>query len=156
MLSFFRLIRSYLLKLRQEDGYETYREREMKELSKIMQNRIQHLQNPPDCEKARKVVCSINKGMYQPEQQTIMQITITDEEIKYFVLTYDNILGCGFGCQIHHVAYCMVVAYATSRTLVLESKGWRYNRQGWDKVFMPVSDSCTSASGSSRADWGCK
>ncbi len=61
----FRLIRSYLLKLRQEDGYETYREREMKELSKIMQNRIQHLQNPPDCEKARKVVCSINKGVYK-------------------------------------------------------------------------------------------
>ncbi|ODM92730.1 Alpha-(1,6)-fucosyltransferase [Orchesella cincta] len=119
----YRLLRSYLLKLRQEDGYETYRERETQELSKIMQNRIRTLQNPPDCEKAKKVVCSINKG-------------------------------CGFGCQIHHVVYCMVVAYATSRTLILESKGWRYNRQGWEKVFLPVSDTCTNPSGSSRADWG--
>lgn len=122
---FCRLIRSYLFKLRQEDGYEAYRERETKELSNIMQSRIHHLQNPPDCETAKKVVCSINKG-------------------------------CGFGCQIHHLVYCMVVAYATSRTLILESKGWRYNRQGWEKVFLPVSETCSTATGNTRADWGCK
>lgn len=33
--------------------------------------------------------------------------------------------GCGYGCQLHHVAYCMIVAYGTNRTLVLESHGWR-------------------------------
>lgn len=59
---YFRLLRSYLLKLRQEDGYEAYRERETTELSRIVQKRIHDLQNPPDCGSAKKVVCSINKG----------------------------------------------------------------------------------------------
>jgi len=61
--------------------------------------------------------------------------------------------GCGFGCQVHHAAYCLVTAYATGRTLILESKGWRYNRAGWDKVFLPVSETCTSAAGESRGEW---
>ncbi len=43
-----------------------------------------------------------------------------------------------------------MVAYATGRTLILESRGWRYNRGGWEKVFMPLSDTCTSNNGDSR------
>ena len=48
--------------------------------------------------------------------------------------------GCGYGCQVHHALYCFVVAYGTERTLVLRSKGWRYNRQGWEDVFKPLSE----------------
>ncbi|CAG0901767.1 unnamed protein product [Cyprideis torosa] len=31
--------------------------------------------------------------------------------------------ACGFGCQVHHLAYCLIVAYATDRTLILKSQG---------------------------------
>ncbi|XP_013793921.1 alpha-(1,6)-fucosyltransferase-like isoform X2 [Limulus polyphemus] len=61
--------------------------------------------------------------------------------------------GCGYGCQIHHVVYCFIVAYGTQRTLILKSKNWRYSRQGWESVFKPVSDTCTDESGISRGSW---
>ncbi|PAV64388.1 hypothetical protein WR25_11408 [Diploscapter pachys] len=36
---------------------------------------------------------------------------------------------CGFGCQMHHVAYCFLTAFATGRMLVLNSDGksWRFS-----------------------------
>lgn len=53
---------------------------------------------------------------------------------------------CGYGCQIHHIGYCFVLAYATQRTLILESHSWQYaDNKGWDSVFMPLSDTCTQA-----------
>ncbi|XP_014289365.1 alpha-(1,6)-fucosyltransferase [Halyomorpha halys] len=55
--------------------------------------------------------------------------------------------GCGYGCQLHHAVYCLLVAYGTQRTLILRSKGWRYNRAGWEQVFRPVSDTCTDFTG---------
>lgn len=48
--------------------------------------------------------------------------------------------GCGWGCQLHHVIYCFIMAYATERTLILKSKGWRYHKNGWEEVFMPISE----------------
>ena len=51
--------------------------------------------------------------------------------------------------QIHHVAYCFIVAYATERTMILESKRWQYASSGWESVFLPISSSCTEASGES-------
>lgn len=50
--------------------------------------------------------------------------------------------GCGYGCQIHHAMYCFIVAYGTERTLILKSKGWRYNKGGYEEVFKPLSDTC--------------
>jgi len=47
--------------------------------------------------------------------------------------------GCGYGCQLHHVAYCLIVAYGTGRTMVLDSKAWKYSPNGWEKFFRPVS-----------------
>ncbi|CAI4226749.1 unnamed protein product [Auanema sp. JU1783] len=48
---------------------------------------------------------------------------------------------CGFGCQLHHVAYCFLTAFGTGRTLVLKDNGvkWRYSRKGWNAVFQPVT-----------------
>uniref|UniRef100_H2ZNX0 Alpha-(1,6)-fucosyltransferase n=1 Tax=Ciona savignyi TaxID=51511 RepID=H2ZNX0_CIOSA len=60
--------------------------------------------------------------------------------------------GCGFGCQIHHLAYCFMVAYGTQRTLIIESKSWRYNPEGWESVFLPASETCTTA-GQPQAPW---
>jgi len=61
--------------------------------------------------------------------------------------------GCGYGCQIHHAIYCFLVAYGTERTLILKSKGWRYNKKGFENVFLPMSETCTEAEGSSRSNW---
>ncbi|XP_053608629.1 alpha-(1,6)-fucosyltransferase [Plodia interpunctella] len=61
--------------------------------------------------------------------------------------------GCGFGCQLHHIVYCLIFAYATERTLILNSKGWRYNTRGWDYVFYPISESCTSSYNDKEQRW---
>lgn len=46
------------------------------------------------------------------------------------------------------------MAYATERTLILKSKGWRYHKNGWEEVFKPLSDTCTTSEGASHANWG--
>uniref|UniRef100_A0A023FVF4 Alpha-(1,6)-fucosyltransferase n=1 Tax=Amblyomma parvum TaxID=251391 RepID=A0A023FVF4_AMBPA len=61
--------------------------------------------------------------------------------------------GCGYGCQVHHATYCLITAYATQRTLVLHSKGWRYSSAGWETVFQPVSNSCTQVGNQRGVPW---
>lgn len=82
------------------------------ESTSIMKNRIDHLQNPPNCKLAKKLVCRVSKS-------------------------------CGFGCQIHHVSFCFILAYATKRTLILDSTNWRYSPSGWNAVFKPISSTCS-------------
>ncbi|CAG0899213.1 unnamed protein product [Cyprideis torosa] len=94
----------------------------MDELGQLVQTRIEALQNPNDCESARKLVCDLTKI-------------------------------CGFGCQVHHLAYCLIVAYATNRTLILKSQGWRYNRNGWHTVFQPLSRTCTDVLPGGSRKW---
>lgn len=45
------------------------------------------------------------------------------------------------------------MAYATERTLILKSKGWRYHKAGWEEVFKPLSETCMTPDGSSHASW---
>ncbi|XP_051500318.1 alpha-(1,6)-fucosyltransferase-like [Myxocyprinus asiaticus] len=61
--------------------------------------------------------------------------------------------GCGYGCQLHHVVYCFMIAYGTQRVLILESHNWRYAPKGWETVFRPVSDTCTDRSGATTGHW---
>lgn len=61
--------------------------------------------------------------------------------------------GCGYGCQLHHVVYCFIVAYATERTMILKSKGWRYHKGGWEEVFLPISDTCTDVEAVHANNW---
>ena len=49
---------------------------------------------------------------------------------------------CGFGCQMHHLVYCFIMAYGTERTLILISEGWSYHKGGFEEVFEPLSDTC--------------
>ncbi|EFN69737.1 Alpha-(1,6)-fucosyltransferase [Camponotus floridanus] len=109
-------------KLKKVDGYEEWRKKEAKDLSDLVQKRFRYLQNPADCSKAKKLICSLNKG-------------------------------CGFGCQIHHITYCFLVAYGTERTLIIKSKGWRYQKEGWESVFKPLSNTCLSTTGVSHSNW---
>ncbi|ESO07378.1 hypothetical protein HELRODRAFT_170714 [Helobdella robusta] len=30
-------------------------------------------------------------------------------------------LNCGFGCQMHHITYCLIAAYASGRVLIMDS-----------------------------------
>lgn len=107
-----------------------WRRNELEKLSNYVQERITKLQNPENCQSARKLVCNLNKG-------------------------------CGFGCQMHHLVYCMIVSMATSRTLVVNSKSWRYvgNRRMsnqkslWELAFKPLSNSCLDDSGNPRGNW---
>jgi glycoprotein 6-alpha-L-fucosyltransferase len=108
--------------MKKSDGYESFRHNEGKALTDLVQKRLYYLQNPPDCSKARKLVCKLNKG-------------------------------CGYGCQLHHVVYCFIMAYATERTLILQSKGWRYHKGGWEEIFLPVSETCLSAEGTTHGAW---
>lgn len=78
------------------------------EMRSLMQKRLNRLQNPKDCNSAKKLLCQVGKT-------------------------------CGFGCQMHHVTYCFILAYASERTLVLDSKAWSYSTHGWDSVFLPVT-----------------
>ncbi|KAF6205363.1 hypothetical protein GE061_019534 [Apolygus lucorum] len=103
-------------RLSEVDGFHSWRLKEAVALSDLVQRRLSYLQNPSDCDNAKKLVCKLNKG-------------------------------CGYGCQLHHAVYCMMVAYGTQRTMILQSKGWRYNKGGWETVFRPVSESCTDVSG---------
>ena len=60
---------------------------------------------------------------------------------------------CGYGCVIHHIGYCFIVAYATRRTMILESQsGYFAGSKGWNNVFMPLSNTCTEAT-TSGAMW---
>ncbi|KAL7744240.1 hypothetical protein ACLKA6_009202 [Drosophila palustris] len=117
-----RSLLSDMDQLRRVDGYEAWRHKEANDLSDLVQRRLHHLQNPSDCDNARKLVCKLNKG-------------------------------CGYGCQLHHVVYCFIVAYATERTLILKSRGWRYHKGGWEEVFRPVSNSCHDAGTANAYNW---
>ena len=64
-LIFCRVLRAHLLKLRGSDGYEAFREQETDELATLIQDRIRVFQNPKDCDKAKKLVCTLNKGTHR-------------------------------------------------------------------------------------------
>ncbi|XP_054159027.1 alpha-(1,6)-fucosyltransferase-like [Oppia nitens] len=109
-----------------------WRKSEFKRLNDLVKNKINELQNPV------KDKCGSTKKL-------ICQLN----------------KGCGFGCQIHHLVYCMIVAMATKRTLIMNSQNWRYaqskskgsSNKGWDSVFLPLSQTCLDDSGSSRISW---
>ncbi|CEF69279.1 Alpha-(1,6)-fucosyltransferase [Strongyloides ratti] len=62
------------------------------------------------------------------------------EKTNFMVCNLDK--GCGFGCQLHHVAFCFYMALGTNRTLLFEKDGtdWRYSKKGWESVFQPISN----------------
>jgi glycoprotein 6-alpha-L-fucosyltransferase len=62
--------------------------------------------------------------------------------------------GCGYGCEIHHAMHCFHIAYALGRPMVLFSQGWRYNPGGFDQIFQPLSETCTTSMTSGGSSWG--
>ncbi|CAF4932014.1 unnamed protein product [Rotaria sp. Silwood1] len=118
-----RVLLSSIRNLTEVDGYNLWREREHESLSKLIQTRLNVLQNPSkSCTDVKRITCNINKG-------------------------------CGYGCEIHHAMHCFHIAYALGRPMILFSDGWRYNPGGFDQVFKPLSHNCTRSSATSASSW---
>lgn len=47
-------------KLADVDGYSEWRWKESVSLSRLVQKRLRHTQNPPDCSKAKKLLCNLS------------------------------------------------------------------------------------------------
>lgn len=61
--------------------------------------------------------------------------------------------ACGFGCQLHHIVYCLMTAYSSQRTMILISQGWEYNEIGWESVFQPLSNNCNGVGSGICTPW---
>ena len=87
----------------------------MNSLDNLIQNRLRGLQNPSNCSEAKKLVCNFKVKL------------------------------CGYGCQLHHAVYCLILAYATQRMLVIKSdKGNEvfFDQESFKHIFQPLSLSC--------------
>ena len=60
----FRVLNYDLGELKQNDGVESWRWAESKQLSELIQDRLQQIQHPKDCSKVKKLTCDLNKVMY--------------------------------------------------------------------------------------------
>lgn len=98
------------------DGYNQWRIQEHSDLTTLVQNRLEHIQNPQDCNAARIAKCQLNN------------------------------FNCGWGCQVHHVAECLTIAYGTTRTLIFNSTKFEYTPEGLEKVLQPFSLTCNGKS----------
>ena len=52
---------------------------------------------------------------------------------------------CGFGCQFHRIVICVIISYATGRTLLLDTQNWSYGCDGddvFEEIFQPISKNC--------------
>ncbi|CAI6347476.1 unnamed protein product [Macrosiphum euphorbiae] len=112
-------------KLADVDGFSQWRWKEFHSLSRLVEKRLRHTQNPPDCSKARKLLCNFFSANW-----------------------------CGYGCRVHHFVKCLFVAYATERTMIIDNpEHWKFTRGGWEKLFLPLSNTCTSNDGETFSLW---
>lgn len=58
---YFRSLLHDIEQLAEVDGYATWREKEANDLSNLVQERFRYLQNPENCDTAKKLVCGLNK-----------------------------------------------------------------------------------------------
>ena len=53
--------------------------------------------------------------------------------------------NCGFGCQFNRIVLCLIISFATERTMLLESRDWNYSCDGvgrFEDIFQPPSENC--------------
>ncbi|KAF0750977.1 alpha-1,6-fucosyltransferase-like [Aphis craccivora] len=113
----YRSLLNDIAKLTEVDGYSQWRRKEYIYLSTLVKKRLRILQTSEDCSKVKKLACNL----------------ISDRQ------------SCGYGCRLHHIVNCMVVAYATNRILVLDNpQNWGFTSGGLTKLFFPLSNTCTS------------
>ena len=81
------------------------------------------------------VLQNVTPGLHQrlaSEVQRRMQVLQYPKECDSTkFLLCDVSKPCGFGCQLHQVAFCFSVAYGSNRTLGILNKTWNYTPAGW-------------------------
>ncbi|CAG2112115.1 unnamed protein product [Medioppia subpectinata] len=97
-------------------GVEDWRQRESKELSELVQNRIHELQNPSvkQCISRQTILCNLTNSY-------------------------------GFSSGLSDIVWCLIAGYYSNRTVVLLSKRYHYLNEGsqkWTHFFQPLSDTC--------------
>ena len=93
------------------------------ELSDLIQDRLRRLQNPPDCSRANKILCRLSRDR------------------------------CGFGCELHHAVFCLMMAYGTNRTLIYKTEGFRYSKDGFNGIFKQLSNNCNECPEATHNYW---
>ena len=110
---------------------------------KAIMSDIEKLENHPTFATWKKVTAN---ELAQLVQKRFRYLQNPKDCKKARKLICDLSKPCGYGCLIHHIGYCFIVAYATQRTMILESNSWYFaENKGWNSVFLPLSDTCTAA-----------
>lgn len=118
MLKIIICSRSWLSNLRtmtKFDGYDEWRKKESLYLSDLVQQRLNDLQNPTNCDDAKYIKCA--------------------SEDK----------NCGWGCHVHYITECLGDAYGYGRTLIFNSSKFLYTTNGLNEIIEPLSDTCTES-----------
>jgi len=110
-------MKSLMEQLAEVDGFSQSRKDEFEILSSTVQSAIFSLQNPPDCIKAKKLLCHMNQ------------------------------VDCGLGCLIHNAAQCLLTALATGRVLIISNEPWSYSNFTVKNFFSPISSNCLEFEG---------
>lgn len=105
LFSFSRVLLASIRNLTKVDGYQSWREIEHESLSKLIQARLNALQNPSKpCADVKRMTHNISEY-------------------------------CGYGCQIHRTMRSFLVAYALDRTMILISGIFYIERSFFKQVF---------------------
>ena len=101
------------------------RAQELKSLGELVQNRISRMQNPNDCQKAKKLVCDLNKNCG---------------------------FGCQMH-HLSHCLVAAMALNRTLIAKTNEWRTNSANDNVWNKVFQPLSDNCLDAEDRDQTYW---
>lgn len=91
-------------------GDSSWKRELLLEMSGVIQKQLSSLQHPTDCSSVKKLVCSL----------------------------FSN--NRGFGSQIHGMAYCLLLAYVTKRTFIMNTGRFRYGKNAWEENLIQISN----------------
>lgn len=73
-----------------------------------------------------------------------IEISQNPEDCKNTKKLVYKIWTSGYGSEMKLIARALLEAFYIGRVLILESKGWQYSKEGWDKYHIPLSKTCTT------------
>lgn len=78
------------LKMAEVDNADDWRRIQLSNLTNLVQRRLDYLQNPADCSKARRLVCQLNKGASFVHECAIVSCLNTSKSVPnpYYPLTF--------------------------------------------------------------------
>ncbi|CAG2172204.1 unnamed protein product [Oppiella nova] len=62
-------------------------------------------------------------------------------------------IKCGFGCTMHHYAYCLILALKLNRTLIIPETIANTYTSHMKMLFRPISDTCLDSNGDNSITW---